>query len=405
MNIQLFVGSFSTFVFFLILILMYYSFRFKKGFLEKSIEVTYLSIGFVYWMFYLNTTGKLIFPPYFYGVGEGVWILAVVLLYYCARLVFHKPISWKELLLLIPVFLYFVNLAPLIFQNSEYKVDVVNEVLSNKIIYTLDKGWLFSGNFILILIVLHRYLCAALIGYLLWNNRQQKNPNYANEIIVKFYFWFVLLSILPELLSFFDINLNLFSKYLYLTMAITFSLLYFLNPRLFEKYDLNRKSLNINSEQEHLNELEISPESVLSESDYVNVRERAVIMRIENCIDNERPYLDLNFSLRKLEKKLGIPSKKISLCLKDKYNLNFNQFINKNRIDFLLKMLEEDKKWRNFSVEALAINSGFNSTNSLYNYFKMFTGKTPRVYIDYLELKNVIERDKSSITSELKSAS
>jgi len=145
-----------------------------------------------------------------------------------------------------------------------------------------------------------------------------------------------------------------------------------------EVYDSNKKS--------EFNNISKIPSIPYSNSKAKEVkphsRQWLKIKKIEKYLDENKPYLSENFSLGNLEKETGISAKQISLSIKKHYNLNFSQFINQLRIKYLIKLLMDDEKLRHISIEDLSLKIGFSSLNSFYTYFKNYTGKTPREYID-----------------------
>ena len=65
-----------------------------------------------------------------------------------------------------------------------------------------------------------------------------------------------------------------------------------------------------------------------------------------------------------------------------KFNMSFNNLINKYRVLYFLDLVKS-KKYKNYSIDALAQEAGFNSRHHLYKPFKKFHGGTPSDYIYY----------------------
>lgn len=63
------------------------------------------------------------------------------------------------------------------------------------------------------------------------------------------------------------------------------------------------------------------------------------------------------------------------------YNLSFSNLINKKRIEYFVE-IAKNSNYANFSIEALAKESGFNSRTALYKPFKKFHGGTPIDFIN-----------------------
>ncbi|MFC3414090.1 helix-turn-helix domain-containing protein [Algoriphagus hitonicola] len=117
--------------------------------------------------------------------------------------------------------------------------------------------------------------------------------------------------------------------------------------------------------------------SSLETNSDLSSQEKKRLIIISGYLEETRPYLDQKFSAKKIEEDLNISSKNIGNIIKKNFKMNFNQYVNKLRIEYALSQLESYPKWRAYTIEALANNVGFNSANSFYAYFKEYTGMTP----------------------------
>lgn len=98
---------------------------------------------------------------------------------------------------------------------------------------------------------------------------------------------------------------------------------------------------------------------------------------IEELVTNKayrNPLLDLN----KLSKKLTIPSHTISRLINEKCGVNFNEFVNRHRIQDAQLLLKEHTESMN--IIDIAYEVGFNSKSTFNTAFKKITGKTPSAY-------------------------
>lgn len=64
-----------------------------------------------------------------------------------------------------------------------------------------------------------------------------------------------------------------------------------------------------------------------------------------------------------------------------KYNMTFSNLVNKNRVDYFIE-LASSPKYKHYSIDALAKESGFNSRNHLYKPFRKYHGGTPSDFIN-----------------------
>ena len=63
------------------------------------------------------------------------------------------------------------------------------------------------------------------------------------------------------------------------------------------------------------------------------------------------------------------------------YTMSFDELINKSRIDYFVEIIKEPK-YKNYTVEALAMEVGFNSRQRFYQPFKKYHGGNPSDLID-----------------------
>ena len=100
-------------------------------------------------------------------------------------------------------------------------------------------------------------------------------------------------------------------------------------------------------------------------------------------MEKNKPFLDRDLSIYDLSKQTGIPRHYITQILNEKHGKNFFMFVNEYRIrEVILRF--EDQKYRNFTILAIALDSGFNSKATFNSIFKNQTGITPSAYREKL---------------------
>ncbi len=92
----------------------------------------------------------------------------------------------------------------------------------------------------------------------------------------------------------------------------------------------------------------------------------------------EKPYLQPKLSLSVLAKGLNISPNYLSQIINQYEQQNFNDFVNKYRINEFIIRAEENT---HFSLLALALDSGFNSKSTFNTVFKKHKGQTPSQYL------------------------
>ncbi|MFT6729026.1 MAG: AraC-like DNA-binding protein [Glaciecola sp.] len=91
---------------------------------------------------------------------------------------------------------------------------------------------------------------------------------------------------------------------------------------------------------------------------------------------NHKPYLDTNLTIHTLSKHINSNSKYVSMVINNDFNQNFVTFINSYRIEES-KGLLKDEAYEQYTIEAIAKMSGFNSKSAFNNAFKQSQNITP----------------------------
>lgn len=100
--------------------------------------------------------------------------------------------------------------------------------------------------------------------------------------------------------------------------------------------------------------------------------------RLLQIMSEQKPYLEPNLTLRTLADMLDISPNHLSQIINQYQQQNFNDFINKNRIEEFIQKASGNK---NFTILAHAFDSGFNSKSSFNSVFKKHKGMTPSQYM------------------------
>ncbi len=101
-----------------------------------------------------------------------------------------------------------------------------------------------------------------------------------------------------------------------------------------------------------------------------------LFLEIENEIVSKKLYLNPNLNLELIAEKFGISVSYLSKLVNSSANQSFTDFINKLRIEEAKKMLI-NPDFKNYTIEAVGYESGFNSKSNFYAAFKKETQKTP----------------------------
>ncbi len=142
-------------------------------------------------------------------------------------------------------------------------------------------------------------------------------------------------------------------------------------------------------EQEQLENKETYKEIVI-DNDKVNK-----VLKGLSRLESQEFYLRSDCNLRSVAKKVKTNATYLSKIINKHRKKNFNEYINDLRIDYVLKRIKNDKKFRSFSIKSIATEVGYKSDYSFAKHFKAKTGLNPSYYIKKIEkqekaLENVI---------------
>jgi len=103
------------------------------------------------------------------------------------------------------------------------------------------------------------------------------------------------------------------------------------------------------------------------------------LQKLISIMETEKPYLDRDLSIQNLSVITGIPRHHITQVLNEKHGKNFFTFINEYRVKEVISRFGDPAN-NNFTILAIAYDSGFNSKTTFNAIFKSITGLTPSEY-------------------------
>lgn len=106
----------------------------------------------------------------------------------------------------------------------------------------------------------------------------------------------------------------------------------------------------------------------------------AYLERLLQYMKDERPYLNGKLSLKDVAAYLDISVNHLSQVINEQLGKSFFDFVNEYRVAEVKRQLAEAKH-EQFTLLAVAYDSGFNSKSSFNNIFKKMTGQTPSEYV------------------------
>lgn len=101
--------------------------------------------------------------------------------------------------------------------------------------------------------------------------------------------------------------------------------------------------------------------------------------KINSYMNTSEIYIDRDLTIMNVAQKLGAQPRQISMVINSVRKQNFNNYINKLRIEKAIKLLKS-REQNNYSMEGIGTEVGFNSKSTFYSAFKKVTGTTPIKY-------------------------
>ena len=97
--------------------------------------------------------------------------------------------------------------------------------------------------------------------------------------------------------------------------------------------------------------------------------------------EKKKGFLEKGITSNRLSADYETNTTYLSQFLKEYKGCNFNTYINKLRIDYATEKIYNDKNWRNYSVEDIALSCGFSNRQIFSNVFYEQNGMRPAEFL------------------------
>ena len=346
-----------------------------------GVWLTFMGIHLLY--VYLWTTGYLYRHPHFLGVGAAFNMLEGVFMYVYVLLMLSKSGKFKPVYLLhtIPYLIFTIYyLFTFYFLSADEKLihyeNIVNEEIS-----LLLKIMSFPN-----MISVPIYVILSLLKLRSHSKNISTNFSYTEKInlnwlkyIVAGIGLFSLTSIAGMILENFPFVSNVMHYQIgYIGLAVAIFFLGYFGIRQQAIYIIPDKELS-NASQSHERRGQKKDSrylhSGLKDEDAHKYKEE-----LFKYFDQEKPYLNGRLSLQEVAAQLEVSVNQLSQVINEKIGKTFFDFVNDYRIEEV-KVRLGNSDHQNFTLLAIAFDSGFNSKSSFNNIFKKSTGYTPSQYV------------------------
>lgn len=103
-------------------------------------------------------------------------------------------------------------------------------------------------------------------------------------------------------------------------------------------------------------------------------------IKLKEALVHKKMYKNKSLKLTDLANEVGIKDRQLSTYIKQKFDKNFNEFINYYRLQEVLSLINSGA-FENVTIMGMAEEAGFKSNSVFYQVFKANTGMLPKTYI------------------------
>ncbi len=339
-----------------------------KKFATQVFGIISLVWGFLLLGFSIGNNEFYISYPHLFALDNSLTLLIFPLLYIYIKSYLDEEfrIIYRNLIHFIPFIAYLVILSPFFFQSTEDKAFLIKEGLPiwvESVIYycnvfVIVQGLIYTIFSIKILVELR------LIYQVKW---------FRHMIIVNTILWITgtTASILGELN--FESPIDPFIFY-YIIITILFIRSGYFSIKYPELIFVEK-----NQKFEYLKQASKPHKTTLVAKDKNDLK------KIIEYLEIEKPFLNNELSLADLVENTTFTKHRISELLNSGLNKSFYDVINDYRVKEAIKLLDEGK-YKEFTLEHISEQSGFNSKATFYRSFKKAVGETPSSYIKSLDV-------------------
>jgi AraC-like DNA-binding protein len=322
---------------------------FKEVNLKSSTIALLMAMFGIHMMIFVYGSGELAFLyPQFNGwfYFEIGFLFGPVLFVHLQAFILNKRhLKWYDLLHLLPVLVYWFFYGDVLFIPSEERLTYIDANFLNRTMtwnYTLAVQMCVYGIANLVL--------------LLWNRLSiSKRKFIYAAVLVLFY---MMATAVITWLTWFADTWRDFSVYYLLIGLLIFSVGYIIyyDPQFYKA--LRKKYFT----------------SSLNDSKMIQIKGK-----IEKAFREDKIFLQNSLSIKMLGRQLEEKPYHVSQTFSEKFQLNFNDYVNKHRVNYAKNLLK-DPGFQQYKIEAIAQESGFNNKVTFYKAFTKFLKITPSKY-------------------------
>ena len=353
----------------------------KKGILaSKFLGVYFLIFCARIILAYFATGGRLIEYPHLYLIGSPIHFLAPPVAFSFVYFMLYPDQKCKiwHCLLLLPFALHLAELLPFYFGPVENKLREIELVMKYKSLVNYPGTVTYFPPKILSLLKVSGSTVYAIASFILVLNFIRKN-SYKRSFVINWMLAYTSLSLLSVVFIIaYVLGIIGFNNLQFSYSDLLMHLAAFLNVGVVLYRPTLLDSATFQSLVSRLQAEDRKPEP---EEDAEKLKKYEVYaQRLEEYFMKQMPFLQGEASLEVSAKRIEVSARELSRTTQYIYELNYPDFVNSWRINYILEKRKDDESWRTMSQDLLAEQSGFGSRQGLHNAINKLHNTTPAAF-------------------------
>lgn len=353
----------------------------KKGILaSKFLGLYFLIFCARIILAYFATGGRLQEHPHFYLLASPIHFLAPPIAFLFVYFMLNPAQKCKiwHCLLFLPFVLHLAELLPFYFGPVENKLREIELVMKYKSLVNYPGTVTYFPTKVLSLLKVSGTTIFALASFVLVINFIRKN-SYRSSFVLNWLLAYTSLSLLSivfiiayvmGIIGFNNLQFSYADLLMHLAAFLNLGIVLY-RPALLDAATFQSLVDRLQPEQRHAE----PDEDVEKQKKY-----EAFAQRLEEYFLTQKPFLQGDTSLETTAKTIGISARKLSRTTQFIYDLNYPDFVNSWRINYIVEQRRTYDSWRVMSQDLMAEQAGFGSRQGLHNAINKLFNITPAAF-------------------------
>lgn len=350
----------------------------KKGILaSKFLGLYFLIFCARIILAYFATGGRLIEYPHFYLLASPIHFLAPPIAFLFVYFMLNPAQKCKiwHCVLFLPFVLHLAELLPFYFGPVENKLREIDLVMRYKSLVNYPGSVTFFPPRILTFLKVSGTTIYALVSFVLVINFIRQN-SYKRSFVINWLLAYTSLSLLSivfiiayamGIIGFNNLQFSYADLLMHLAAFLNLGVVLY-RPALLDAATFQSLVDRLQPEIRH-------PEA---DEDAEKLKKyEGFAQRLEEFFVTQKPFLQVDASLDSTAKTIGISTRELSRTTQYIYELNYPDFVNSWRINYILAQRKVSDSWRSMPQDLLAEQAGFGSRQGLHNAVNKLYGMTP----------------------------